>query len=238
MSYRLNVPSADESDVLLTVDDFTRMTRRPLPHPAGRSIVALDLGAGRAWSAAVSVWESGRVEAAAVAPGIPDLAQQETRDRVPRGTYQDLEDRGVLQLATGLRVQPPAAVWAMVVDRWGIPASVICDRFRLAELADVVQGAAPLEPRVSRWSEASADIRALRSLAKDGPWSIDEDSRLLIAASLQAAVVKNDDQGSTRLVKSANNTSRDDVAAALVLAAGAYQRTSRRPVTAASYVVV
>ena len=239
LSYRLNVPSADESDVLLTTDDWERMTARPVPEPAGRAIVGIDLGAGRAWSAAVAVWESGRVEALAVAPGIPSLADQETRDRVPAGTYQALQERGSLRLAAGLRVQPPAAVWAMVLGLWGIPAAVVCDRFRLAELADAVQGAAPLEPRVSRWSEASADIRALRKLAKDGPWCIDPASRLLIAASLEAAVVKSDDQGSTRLVKSANNTSRDDVAAAMVLAAGAFERTSRRPVNAgASYVVV
>ena len=237
-SYRLNLPSADEADVLLTTDDWERMAARPVPDPAGRPIVGLDLGAGRAWSAAVAVWESGRVEAAAVAPGIPTLADQERRDRVPATTYTALEARGQLQIAAGLRVQPPAALWRLVVARWGVPAAVVCDRFRLPELADVVQGAAPLEARVSRWSEASHDIRALRRLAKDGPWTVDEDSRLLIAASLQAAVVKSDDQGSTRLVKSKNNTARDDVAAAMVLAAGAYQRTTRRPANVASYVVV
>ena len=238
-SYRLNLPSADESDVLLTTADWERMAARPVPDPAGRPIVALDLGAGRAWSAAVGVWESGRVEALAVAPGIPSLEDQERRDRVPATTYTALEERGQLQIAAGLRVQPPVALWRLVLARWGIPAAVVCDRFRLAELADVVGGAAPLEPRVSRWSEASHDIRALRALSRDGPWTVDPDSRLLIAASLAAAVVKSDDQGSTRLVKSRNNVARDDVASALVLAAGAYQRTSRRPVNAgASYVVV
>ena len=238
MSYRLNIPTADEADTLLTVDDWERMTARPVPDVAGRPIVALDLGAGRAWSAAVAVWESGRVEALAVAPGIPSLADQERRDRVAPDTYESLQARGVLQIAVGLRVPAAAAIWASLVDRWGIPAAVVCDRFRLPELADVVQGDAPLEARVSRWSEASADIRDLRRLAKDGPWSVDADSRLLIAASLAAAVVKSDDQGSTRLTKAPNNTCRDDVAAALVLAAGAYQRTSRRPVNVASYMVV
>ena len=48
-----------------------------------------------------------------------------------------------------------------------------------------------------------------------------EDSRALLAASLSVALVKNDDQGNTRLAKrGSNNTARDDVAAALVLAAG------------------
>ena len=47
----------------------------------------------------------------------------------------------------------------------------------------------------------------------------------LIGASLAVARVKSDDAGSMRLVKrGTNNQSRDDVAAALTLAAGAYER--------------
>ena len=74
---------------------------------------------------------------------------------------------------------------------------------------------------------ASFDIRALRSKTKDGPFAIAKCSRSLLAASLAQAVVKNDDAGSTRLVKKdSNNTARDDVAAAFVLAAGLFERTS------------
>ena len=51
-------------------------------------------------------------------------------------------------------------------------------------------------PRVTRWSEASEDIRAVRKIAADGPLACEESSRLLVAASLSAAMVKNDDQGS------------------------------------------
>ena len=77
MSYRLNIPSADESAILLTVDDWKLAESRPVGLPAGRPIVGIDLGSGRAWSAAVAVWESGRIEALAVSPGIPDLDEQE-----------------------------------------------------------------------------------------------------------------------------------------------------------------
>ena len=43
-------------------------------------------------------------------------------------------------------------------------------------------------------------------------------------------MVKNDDQGSVRLAKrGTNNTARDDVAAALTLAAGAYIRSLTMP---------
>ena len=56
---------------------------------------------------------------------------------------------------------------------------------------------------------------------------VTESSRPLLAASLSVALVKNDDQGNVRLSKNgSNNTARDDVAAALTLAAGAFVRAA------------
>ena len=235
MSYRLNLPSADESTMLLTVDDFEQMASREVADRRGRPIVAIDLGGGRAWSAATAIWQSGRIEALAIAPGIPDIDTQEDRDQVPRGTYGRLLQTGRLRLAHGLRVQPPAALMAAITEAWGEPELIICDRFRLGELKDCVNGT-QVVPRVSRWSEAGDDIRALRRLVKDGPLSVEETSRPLLAASLSVAMVKNDDQGNTRLTKKAsNNTARDDVAAALVLGAGVFQRSRSQPKRAGAY---
>ena len=95
-----------------------------------------------------------------------------------------------------------------------------------------------MEPRVSRWSESTFDIRALRKMVRDGPLSVEESSRPLLIASLSVAMVKNDDQGNTRLVKRKNNQARDDVAAALTLAAGAYARAVATPAKELSYSVV
>ena len=91
--------------MLLTVSDWERVIARDAPEREGRPIVGVDLGGGRAWSAAVAVWGNGRVEARAVAPGIPDLDEQERRDRVPPGTYSKLYDMGQLDVAENLRVQ-------------------------------------------------------------------------------------------------------------------------------------
>ena len=227
LSYRLNVPSGDEASMLLTVDDWQRVTARPVPEREGRPIVGIDLGAGRAWSAAVGVWRSGRVEAIAVAPGIPDLAAQEKRDRVPAGTYRKLHEIGALRVAQGLRVQPPGELMKAVRAEWGGAEVIICDRFRLAELQDCVNGT-PIVPRISRWSESSLDIRAVRKLAKDGPLSCAESSRALLTASLASTIAKADDAGNVRLVKrGTNNTGRDDVGAALVLACGALSRAPK-----------
>lgn len=228
-SFRLNLPAGDESTMLLGTDYWERVIARPVPERDGRPIVAIDLGAGRAWSAAVAIWRSGRVEAIAIAPGIPSLEAQEKRDRVPWGTYRRLALHGSLRVAEGLRVQPPAALWRAVTAAWGRPVRVVCDRFRLAELQDAVSGV-EIVPRVSRWSESSEDIRALRKVAADGPLAVEHGSRGLLTASLAVAMVANDDSGNYRLRKrGTNNQARDDVAAALVLACGSFKRAPPAP---------
>ena len=234
LSYRLNIPSGDESTMLLTVDDWQRVTGREVPARDGAPIVGIDLGGGRAFSAAVGLWPSGRVEALAVAPGVPGIDAQEKRDRVPAGTYRRLVDGGALTVAEGLRVQPPAALYRAVTAAWGRPARVLCDRFRLPELRDAIgAGGPPVVPRIARWSEASEDIRAVRKLAADGPLACAPGSRALLTASLAAAMVKNDDQGSVRMIKrGTHNTGRDDVAAALVLACGSLARELSKPAPA------
>ena len=230
MSYRLNVPTADESKVLLTVADWKRVCARDVPERAGRPIVAYDLGHSRAWSAALGLWRSGRIEALALAPGIPSIEAQEKRDRVPRGTYRVLVENGSLRVADGLRVPTPAMLHNAALEAFGTPLRILCDRFAIGSVKDAVRGVVPVIDRVTRWSDSTFDIGALRKMALDGPLSCAPSARPLLTASLGAAVVKNDDQGSTRLVKrDTNNTGRDDVAAALVLAAGSLSRNLSRP---------
>ena len=229
LSFRLNLPSVDSSQVLLTVDDWAGILCREVPARSGRPIVGIDLGAGRAFSAAAAWYSSGRVECLAVAPGVPSIDIQERRDRVPAGTYTRLQAEGTLTVATGLQVQPISLVWETVLNTWGRPRLVIADRFKFKELADVLGPRVPLESRIPRWSESWADISALRRMAKDGPMAVDHGSRGLLAASLAAAMVENEDGGGVRLVKKGtNNQGRDDVAAALVLSAGAHSRLEKK----------
>ena len=235
LSYRLNLPSGDESTMLLSVSDWECVTARQVSERVGRPAVGVDLGAGRAWSAGVAIWKSGRVEAMAVAPGIPSLADQEKRDRQPTGTYQRLYDLGLLRVADGLRVPPPQMLIDAIKQEWGTPGVIVADRFRESELRDVT-GGIPLETRVTRWSEAASDIRGLRKIARDGPMSITPESEQLVAASLAVAWIRNDDAGSSRLVKRGhNNCSRDDVAAALLLSAGVYHRAESKPAKRSMY---
>ena len=149
LSYRMNLPTQDSSQMLLTTEDWGQIVGREVPEREGRPIVGVDLGGGRAWSAAVAMYPNGLIDALAVAPGIPSLADQEKRDRQPPGSYRRLMDAGTLRVVEGLRVPPVAQVWDAIRTLWGKPSFIICDRFRLAELQDTVKGCR-IEPRVTQ----------------------------------------------------------------------------------------
>ena len=238
LSYRLNLPTGDSSTMLMTVADWHLVTARPVPERQGAPIVAVDLGQERAWSAIVALWPAtGRVEAHAIAPGLPSIEAQETRDKVPAGTYQRLLEAGTLTTDGTLRVPRVSTIVRRIFASYGTPAVIVGDRARYPELLDSVAGRVPCVSRVTRWFEAAADIRATRRMARDGPLSVAAESRPLLEASLSAATVRSDDQGNTRLIKrSTNNTARDDVAAALVLAAGLMDRMPSKPAKSRHYV--
>ena len=63
LSYRLNRPTRDSAEVLLTVADWEKVVARPVAPREGSPVIGIDLGAGRSWSAAVALWPSGRCEA-------------------------------------------------------------------------------------------------------------------------------------------------------------------------------
>ena len=81
--------------------------------------------------------------------------------------------------------------------------------------------------RVRLCSETTADIRGFRALALDGALCVGRESAPLVTASLGVARVEHDKRGGMVLIKSKNNTARDDVAQALMLAAGAVHRYLR-----------
>ena len=199
LSYRLNLPTRDSAEMLLTVAEWKNVEARKLGAREGRPVVGCDIGAGRAWSAAVALWPSGRIEALALAPGTPTIERQEKRDRVPAGTYEKLVVAGSLT-TDGARLVPRVPVLMRLAMRWR-PLTITCDRFRLGEVLDAVRGRVPVVPRVARWSSSTADIRALRRLALDGPLSVAPGAKELLRASLSVSYIENDDQGSCRLIK-------------------------------------
>ena len=228
VSYHLNSPTGSDQQMLLTEADLELTLGRAVPERVGQPVIGVDMGENRAWCAATAMWKNGRVEAVAVCPGIPDIQAMEKQDYVPKGTYTRLVDSGKLVIADGYRVPPASMIADLIRSEWGRPVKTLCDRARFYQLEDCSRGL-KLEPRVTRYFEASADIRALRKFAKNGPLSIDRTSRLLLTASIHAARVENDTSGNTRMLKRPNNVGRDDVAAAAVLAAGEIERILAKP---------
>ena len=227
-AFRLNRMVDVSNEVLVEADSWQRVEARDVPPRVGRPIVGLDLGAERSWSAAWCLWPNGRSECYALCPGVPDLDERERQDAMPRGLYRRLADDGVLLVDEGLRVSRPVVLIDHLVGRGIVPQVVYCDRFMLGTLTDVVAGRWQVVPRVTRWSEATEDIAAFRRLAADGPLSIAPEGRALARVGLSEASVQSDDQGSVRLVKRRASRSRDDVAVAAVLAAGALVRAMGR----------
>ena len=109
LSYRLNIPTQDESSMLLDVDDWQRMAAREVPEREGPPIVGVDLGAGRAWSAATALWANGQNRSLGrrawhPRPGRPREAGQ--------GAEWHLSTPGGLREAADCRRSPGATTWA------------------------------------------------------------------------------------------------------------------------------
>ena len=237
LSYRLNLPTGDESDMLLNVDDWEYTLKRKVEEAEGDPVIGVDLGGGRSWSAAVAIYPNGRTEAFAVAPGIPSIEEQEKRDIVPPGTYQKLIDSGQLIMQDGVKVQEEKYIAGLIENKWPDATKIVCDRFRSDRLDDHIS--IPVEPRITQWAQITEDIRAIRKWTKDGPMNVEKNSRKLITASLMVAMVENDKNGNTKLVKNnTNNRARDDVAFALTLAAGEARRQSEIPDMLAAFKMI
>ena len=225
--FRLNLPGDPiDAQPLVTTAEWERVCARPVPARAGKPVVSVDLGGNRSWSAACGIWPSGRIEAWALAPGSPSLSTQEHEDHVAPGSYAELVTAGGLSISVGLAV-PSVARLLERVWSWE-PAVLIADSYRVPELRQAVQGRCRVIERGRGHGEATSNVQALRSLLLDSEAGVTEPSRALLAAAWAQTnlVVGND--GLTRVTKIDQRRSRDDAAAALLLAAG---ERARRPAT-------
>ena len=228
---RLNQGTDDVSRaVLLDADAWKRATRLGAPEAETRGgyVLGLDLGTSAAMSAAAAYHRDGRLEAVAAFPEIPGLAERGLSDGVGR-LYQRMHDRGELILA-GRRVADIGALLTEALARWGRPAAVVCDRWRAAELRELLEGlrfpAAALIVRGQGYMDGGADVRDFRR-AVLGDLVRPAESLLLTSALAEARVVS-DPAGNSKLSKGSQGgrrqRARDDAAAASILAVAAGYR--------------
>ena len=227
--WRLNHHGLAADDMLLTVADWQRVMRRPVADRVGQCAVAIDLGSTRSWSAAVAIWENGRMEGWAVCGGIPDLDHREKQDGVPRGVYRRLEEDGRLHVIEGRETGSVEHLVGVLRTEGLRPGVVVADYFQAGRLRDACRDWCPVATRRTRWSEAAEDVAAFRELARDHGLSCEGSSRRLVGLSLSQARVKYDDSGNARIVKRRADASRDDVAVAASMASGMVMRRMRRP---------
>ena len=220
-SFHLNRPARDEASTVLSVADWKASLARPVPPRSGKPICGLDMGRERAWTSVAALWPNGRLEVTAICPGVPNLAEQASRDGIGGGLYQELVQSGSLIIDVGRR-RVSADLIGEVIREFS-PRAVFADKDRVSELSDA--GITSVVSSIMGWSLHTSNIRALRKLAGDGPLSVAPESRSIIEASLRESSVQNSDAGGHRLVKRrAKNRSRDDVVASVLMAAGQFSR--------------
>ena len=225
-AYRLNLPASSmtEAQPLMTSSEWDRVVARPVPEIEGRPVIGVDLGGSRSWSAACSIWPSGRISSWAVAPGLPELDDQERADHAPEGAYLALVRSGGLSVDAGRSV-PDIGLLLSRIWPWN-PISIVCDPYRSAELHQVVGGRVRIIERSRSGGEATSNIQALRSLLLDSESGVAETSRDLLGAAFEQTSLVIGNDGLTKVSKVDQRRSRDDAAMALLLAAG---EMARRP---------
>ena len=224
-NFRLNIPGEPvDSQPLITAPEWARVCARAVPPAEGRPIVGIDLGGNRSWSACGALWPSGRIEAWALAPGTPSLASQEHEDHVADGSYQELVRSGGLSVDAG-RAVPSVELLLSRIWAWK-PAAIVSDPYRSPELHKAVSGLVPVVERARGGGESTSNIQSLRSLLLDSNAGVTEPSRALLAAAFAQTNLVIGNDGVTKVTKLDQRRSRDDAAAALLLAAG---EQARRP---------
>ena len=224
--YRLNIPGDPvDQQPLVTAPEWERVVARPVPDREAQPIIGIDLGGSRSWSAACAIWPSGRIESWALAPGVPGLADQERDDQVPEGSYADLARSCGLAVDEGRSV-PDIGLLLSRIWAWS-PAVLVCDPYRVQELHQVVAGRTRIVERARGGGESTSNVQALRALLLDSTAGVTEATRGLLGAAFAQTSLEIDSSGITKVTKARAKRSRDDAAAALLLAAG---EQARRPV--------
>ena len=192
--------------------------------------VGLDLGGSTSMTAAACYWPaSGRLECFAAFPAEPDLARRGLQDGVGR-LYLDAAAEGCLRTFPG-RVTPVAPFLEALTARLAGEhvASVSCDRFRAAELADAMREAGVrwrVRHRGQGWKDGAEDVRGFQRAAVDGR-ILAVPNRILRWSIAEARTVY-DPAGNPKIDRR-RARSRIDAAQAAVLAVSAGVAEASRP---------
>ncbi|MCY4468373.1 MAG: terminase large subunit [Thiotrichales bacterium] len=209
--------------MLIDVAVWRRAERAEPVDMAGRYALGLDLGQSAAMSAAAAYWpETGRLDVFAVFPELPDVRERGLADGVGN-LYVRMVERGELLLA-GRHVADVRALLGEVLERWGRPAVIACDRWREGDLREALDAIgfplAELAIRGQGFRDGGEDVRTFRKAMIGG--TVAPTRSLLLRAAIGEARAIGDPAGNWKLAKKTEGgrraEARDDAAAAAILA--------------------
>ena len=233
---RLNEGASDTLERVLLDAGTWEAIEGPAERPQDGTapVWGLDLGTSAAMSAVAAYWPSnGALEALAAFPHEPSLAERGLRDGVGR-LYQDCADRGEL-IQTGGAAVDIAMLLAEALQRFGPPAALACDRWRLPELRDALKVSGvppcPLIPRGQGFKDGAEDVRAFRRACLEG--RVVPAKSLLMRSAMSEARTLADPAGNEKLAKQTEGgrrlRARDDAAAAAIVAVALGTRKPTQP---------
>ena len=230
---RLNGGTSDAVEALL-LEAGTWLSLEGDADRVGPCVWGVDLGTSAAMSAIAGYWpDTGRLEVFAAFPHDPPLSERGLRDGVGR-LYLDCHDRGDLILA-GDRAVDLGALLRAALERFGRPVALAADRWRDAELRDVLDHAgvppASLISRGQGFKDGAEDVRDFRRACLEG--KVTAAPSLLLRYAISEARVVMDPSANAKLAKSSEGgrraRAREDAAAAAIMAVAAGSRKAAKP---------
>ena len=240
---RLNLGTSDVLENLLLDAETWERIESDDAERSGPYVLGIDLGTTAAASASAAYWpQTGALDCFAVFPRIPGLKERGTADGVG-GLYGRMAERGELLLA-GDYTSDVKALLIESLERWGRPAAITADRWRVGELRESLQAAGfPFTALVQRgqgFRDGAEDVRAFQWAALDG--HLRPVPSLLLRAAMADARTLSDVAGNTKLAKKTEGgrrlRARDDAAAAAILAVAEGRRNNRQQGPARRAVII
>ena len=232
---RLNsgTPDVESRDLLVQLETWKSCLTDNAP-ALGNYVLGLDLGGAAALSAAACYWPANHsLHIRAAIGDTPDLLIRGKADGVS-DLYAVAAQRGLLTPTPG-RVADVGTLLDQVFSEFGAPAAVVCDTYRQGELCDLLEKRGYRWPVVTRsggFKDGSEDVRLFREAVLSR--RIRTVPNYLLEAALAVACVVYDSTANARLAKRTESgrrlRTRDDLAAAAILAVAHGQRVAVRPV--------
>lgn len=209
---------------VLDIDAYERCIIPPAEFTIRKPyILGIDLGGTAAMSAIAAYSLRTRcLDVLAMLPNKPNIVDREISDGVS-GMYRKMIARNELQLC-GEHVVPVPALLEAALARWGVPAVMVVDRWRLGELQDALSEIGfpnvLLNTRGQGFKDGAEDVRLFRRAAMSN--LVHVQPSLLLTSAINEARLMTDPAGNQKLAKVSQggrrSRGRDDALAAAIIA--------------------